>query len=507
MLCRLSGCLAGASFLLKPHYRFLELIAQSQNFLFIDFNWLKIIIFDMERKIFSLKYRPKTFDEIFVQDVVVKTLKNAILNNKIHNAYLFCGPRGTGKTTTARIFAKALNCEKGMTINPCNQCEICKEIDNSNCLDVIEIDGASNRGIDEVRELREKARFNPIKGRFKVYIIDEVHMLTTEAFNALLKILEEPPPYVKFIFATTNPSKIPKTIISRCQRFDFRKATVNELVLRLKEIAQKENLLLEEDAYYQIAKRADGAIRDAEVILEQVSVFATPPIRGEDVEKLLGAVPEKIIFEYFEELKKANIKDVLKFLVKIEKEGSDVFEFYKSILFSFRTILLIKNDLPQKVLGITAEEYQFFQQIGNLFSDNELHEMVNLLINYEKLLKYTSFPEIILENLSLALLKYFKLKKEMGVISLGEIYSLSPKIASLLEDTLIKEVDNLIHIYYPPVKGKLTILQEHEEEIKAVLKKILNKEVKIKFVQRELKEEKKISEILDKTFEGFEEIE
>ncbi|MEO0088816.1 MAG: DNA polymerase III subunit gamma/tau [candidate division WOR-3 bacterium] len=460
----------------------------------------------MERKVFSLKYRPKTFDEICVQEVVVKTLKNAILSNKIHNAYLFSGPRGTGKTTTARIFAKALNCEEGMTINPCNRCKICKEIDNSNSLDVIEIDGASNRGIDEIRELREKAKFNPIKGRFKIYIIDEVHMLTTEAFNALLKILEEPPPYVKFIFATTNPTKVPKTIISRCQRFDFRKATVNEIVARLKTIAQKENIILEEDAYYQIAKRADGAIRDAEVILEQVSVFASQPIKGEDVEKLLGVVPERVIFEYFEELKKADIKEVLKFLVRIEQEGRDPFEFYKSIVQAFRTILLIKNELPKKALGITEEEYQEFTQIGNLFSDQEIYEMINILIGYERLLKYTSFPEIVLENLSLSLLKYFKLKKEMGLISLGKIYSISPKIAGILEDTIIKEIDNIVNIYYQPFKGKLTLLQEHEEEIKEVLQKILNKEIMIKFIQREIKEEKKISEILDKTFEGFEEL-
>ncbi|MEO0084072.1 MAG: DNA polymerase III subunit gamma/tau, partial [candidate division WOR-3 bacterium] len=206
-------------------------------------------------QVLPLKYRPQSLDEIWIQEHIKTTLKRAIETNRVAHAYLFAGPRGVGKTTTARILAKSLNCVKGPTIHPCQKCSVCNEITNSASLDVLEIDGASNRGIDQVRELRENVKFLPTSCPYKIYIIDEVHMLTPEAFNALLKTLEEPPAHVKFIFATTAPQKVPATIISRCQRFDFRKATVEEIVQRLSWIAKNEGIEISEEALFAIGKR------------------------------------------------------------------------------------------------------------------------------------------------------------------------------------------------------------------------------------------------------------
>lgn len=223
---------------------------------------------------FARKWRPQDFDEIVGQEHITTTLKNAISMERLHHAYLFTGPRGIGKTSTARIFSKALNCEKGLSIKPCNACSSCKEITAGSSMDVIEIDGASNRGIDEIRNLRETVKFSPSKGLFKIYIIDEVHMLTTEAFNALLKTLEEPPMHVKFIFATTEPHKVLPTILSRCQRFDFRRIQMKDIITKLHEVSKIESLNIDEDAFLYIAKASDGSMRDAESILDQIASFS-----------------------------------------------------------------------------------------------------------------------------------------------------------------------------------------------------------------------------------------
>jgi DNA polymerase-3 subunit gamma/tau len=242
----------------------------------------------MAHRVISLKYRPQHFDELTGQNHVVVSLKGAIKSGRIGHAFLFAGPRGVGKTTTARILAKSLNCIEGSTIHPCQQCQPCREITLSRSIDVVEIDGASNRGIEEIRNLREGVKYSPIHGRYKIYIIDEVHMLTQEAFNALLKTLEEPPPKVIFIFATTNPSKLPATILSRCQRFIFKRLSVKEITTRLCVIAEKENIKLTKDALHYIATRADGSIRDGESILEQLAAFVEGEITADDVFKLIS---------------------------------------------------------------------------------------------------------------------------------------------------------------------------------------------------------------------------
>ena len=248
--------------------------------------------------VFARKWRPQNFDEVIGQEHVTKTLKNAFNSGRIAHAYIFSGPRGIGKTSTARILAKALNCQKDISTNPCNKCSTCSEIAKGTNLDVLEIDGASNRGIDEVRQLRENIKFSPTSSRYKIYIIDEVHMLTIEAFNALLKTLEEPPAHVKFIFATTQPHKVPSTILSRCQRFDFRRIPIVQIVQKLKEISKAEHIKIDEKVLVAIAKACEGSLRDAESILDQLTSYGRDTISLKDVSSVLGLIEQDVLFEF-----------------------------------------------------------------------------------------------------------------------------------------------------------------------------------------------------------------
>jgi len=245
---------------------------------------------------FARKYRPQTFDEIIGQEHTCRTLKNAIKSGRVSHAYLFTGSRGIGKTSTARILAKALNCQNPTNYNPCNRCQNCIEITEGRSLDVSEIDGASNRGIDQIRDLRENVKYPPANSRYRIFIIDEVHMLTKEAFNALLKTLEEPPPHVVFIFATTEPMKVPPTILSRCQRFDFHRIPVLKIVEQLKKIANSEKVNVSDDILLLIAKKADGSLRDAESLFDQVVAFSEESPKIDEVQKLLGIIDSSYFF-------------------------------------------------------------------------------------------------------------------------------------------------------------------------------------------------------------------
>jgi DNA polymerase-3 subunit gamma/tau len=352
----------------------------------------------MSYLVFARKYRPQNFDEIVGQEHITTTLKNAILQNRIAHAYLFAGPRGIGKTSTARIFSKALNCEKGPTTTPCNKCDTCKEISSGTSLDVLEIDGASNRGIEEIRNLRENVKFFPSKGKFKIYIIDEVHMLTTEAFNALLKTLEEPPPHVKFIFATTQPHKILPTILSRCQRFNFKRVSATDLVQVLKGIANKEKIEAEEDALYAIAYASEGGLRDAESILDQLSSFSHGKVTSEDVHSVLGMVGQEVYFDIAQKIIDKDIAGCLNLIDELEKNGKDLSQFILGLINHFRNLMVAKfgKDVAY-LLEMSGESINKLVHISKSVSQEDLLYISNVLINTQDIIRRTNSPRIPLE--------------------------------------------------------------------------------------------------------------
>ncbi|MCS7183993.1 MAG: DNA polymerase III subunit gamma/tau [Patescibacteria group bacterium] len=338
------------------------------------------------------KYRPKTFTEICGQDLIIKVLKSFLKHlNSLPHGYLFAGQRGTGKTSTARIFAKALNClnlEKN-SYEPCNNCFNCEAINQNKFLDIIELDAASNRGIDEIRNLKENIGFKPIQGKYKVFIIDEAHMLTKEAFNALLKVLEEPPKHVIFILATTEPEKIPPTILSRLQRFDFRRISINEIIKKLKKIAQEENCEITDGALYLIAEESEGALRDAETLLERIMLSLNPHknINEEYVEQFLGKISAIRILEFINFILNKDFEYSLKMIHNIYNEGYDFIIFTRSLIKILREILMIKiyplwknqlnkeynEELIKKILEIANKiDLETNKKLIRVFSEAEL---------------------------------------------------------------------------------------------------------------------------------------
>jgi len=293
-------------------------------------------------QVFARKYRPQTFDDLVGQTHVTRTLKNAVEQNRLAHAYLFVGPRGIGKTSTARILAKALNCVNGPTITPCGVCDSCKEITAGNSLDVLEIDGASNNGVEQVRELRDNVRYAPSKGHFKIYIIDEVHMLTSAAFNALLKTLEEPPPHVKFIFATTEPQKVLPTILSRCQRFDLHRIPANLIAQHLQFIAGKEKIALDAAAAHAIAKGADGGLRDAESMLDQLVAFCGDKIAEPDVLSVFGFTSEQTVAQFTEKILRGETPEALELLHTEADSGKDMMKLMSDLISYLRDLLVGK---------------------------------------------------------------------------------------------------------------------------------------------------------------------
>ncbi len=353
----------------------------------------------MSYLVFARKFRPQNFDEVIGQEHVASTLKNAIKANRLSHAYIFAGPRGIGKTSCARILAKSLNCEKGPTITPCNVCDACREIAESRSMDVIEIDGASNRGIDEIRTLRENVKFSPSRGKFKIYIIDEVHMLTAEAFNALLKTLEEPPEHVKFIFATTAPHKVIPTILSRCQRFDFRRITVLQIIDKLEEIAKKENLSVDKDVLLVIAKAASGSLRDAESILDQLSAFSKEKIDLAVVTSMLGMVEEEFIFEFTGCILKKDSVVAFKLVDRLINEGKDLNQFVLSIIEHFRNLMVAKvgGRVLEGLLDLPQELKEEIMLQAQEFSLREILETIELLVSTQEMARTLESLRIPLE--------------------------------------------------------------------------------------------------------------
>ncbi|HSV43281.1 MAG TPA: DNA polymerase III subunit gamma/tau, partial [Candidatus Bathyarchaeia archaeon] len=359
----------------------------------------------MSYLVLARKYRPNLFDDVVGQGHITDILKNAITSDRLGQAYLFCGPRGIGKTSCARILAKALNCEKGVAANPCGVCSSCQSIALGNSFDILEIDGASNRGIDEIRTIRENVKFAPSYGRYKVYIVDEVHMLTTEAFNALLKTLEEPPEHVKFVFATTDPNKLPATIISRCQRFDFKRISFKELCESLEAIAGKEKIKVDQDAIYAIAKAASGSFRDALSILDQIAALSGQAIKGDDVYHMLGLVEMDLLFSVVDALGAGDCAQALQIFDSIVDKGKDVKQLNKDLIEHFRHLMIIKlagsSVAKIKEMGRLVDypgeiKDQFLKQ-SRLFELKEILAAIDVFINAQETARITESERTPLE--------------------------------------------------------------------------------------------------------------
>src|SRR5262249_20342673 len=310
----------------------------------------------MKYQVIARKFRPQLFDDVVGQKPIVQTLQNAIQFNRIGHAYLFSGPRGVGKTTTARILAKGLNCVQGPTATPCNVCPSCREIAAAQSLDVLEIDAASNTGVDNIRELRESARYAPSRDRYKIFIIDEVHMLSTSAFNALLKTLEEPPPHVVFIMATTERHKLPATILSRCQQLVFRTISPTDIQSHLREIADRENAKIDDQGLSYIVKAAEGSMRDAQSLLDQIISFGGQEIADEDVRDVLGFIPREILDRTVDAIADRDPRELIECAGIVVNQGLNIQQYVRECIGCMRDLLLMKLNMSDKVLGGEAEK-------------------------------------------------------------------------------------------------------------------------------------------------------
>ncbi len=380
----------------------------------------------MSYTVFALKWRPQDFESIVGQEHIVGTLKNAIQKNRLAHAYLFTGPRGVGKTSTARILAKALNCKDGPTVKPCQKCPSCLEINQGRCLDVIEIDGASNRGIDEIRALRENVKFSPAQGKYKVYIIDEVHQITPDGFNALLKTLEEPPEFVKFIFATTHPQKVIPTIISRCQRMDFRRIAVIEIIAQLEKIVREEKITVDKNVLSAVARSSDGSLRDAESVLDQLVSFAKGDVSLKDAISVLGMVEQDVLFSLTDKIIQKDPQGALQLFNEIIDDGKDPGVFLSNFIEHFRNLMVAKVsqadsklvDLPQEVCD------RLFEQ-SKLFSLEDIFTAFNILVATQEMTKRLDSQRIPLE-ISLVKLAYNRLESR-GLASNSQSHRLESR--------------------------------------------------------------------------------
>lgn len=394
----------------------------------------------MSYQVIARKWRPQTFEEVVGQSATAQTLQNAIRQNRIAHAYLFAGARGVGKTSTARILAKALNCSQGPTVTPCNSCASCQEITAGSSIDVLEIDAASNRGIDEIRELRENVKYASARDRYKVFIIDEVHMLTTEAFNALLKTLEEPPPQVVFILATTELHKVPSTILSRCQHFNFRAISYQEVLEQLKKIASTEQIRISDDALNAIARASEGSMRDAQSQLDQIISFCGREIGDDQVRDLLGIIPQQLLHDFTSAIVAQDARRVVLLIDQLALSGLNLQHFVRELLAHFRNLLMVKiaGADPQLVPLAPAEMSQAVEQSAH-FSEEDLTRFFSILVGAEGELRWSSQPRF---HLEIALMKILQAKR---LVPIEELLAglRGGSDASAVAETPVKEFTQL----------------------------------------------------------------
>ena len=352
----------------------------------------------MTYQVLARKWRPQVFEDVIGQEHVARTLKNAIKTGRLAHAYLFSGPRGVGKTSVARIFAKAINCQQGEPGVPCNQCLSCVEITEGSSVDVQEIDGASNRGIDDIRDLRENIKYMPSSSKYRIYVIDEVHMLTLPAFNALLKTLEEPPAHVKFILATTEAHKVPVTILSRCQRYDFKRIPAKDIVAHLSRMAADEGVDIPLSGLGIIAREAEGSMRDAQSLMDQVISFSGRTVRDKDIADVLGIIDRDVVLASSRAIIEGAPDRCLQIVDQIYNYGYDIKEFYRVLMEQFRNLLICQIAPQNDLIAVSDTDKEEIRRQAEMAGTEKLHLLLSFLINREEDLRFTSHPRLVLET-------------------------------------------------------------------------------------------------------------
>ncbi|MRR14245.1 DNA polymerase III subunit gamma/tau [archaeon] len=418
-------------------------------------------------QVIARKFRPQRLEDVIGQEHVTTVIKSAIDSGRLPHAFIFSGPRGVGKTSVARILAKAINCEKGLSSIPCNACRLCHDITTSRAVDVFEIDAASHTGVDNIRDLIENSRYAPSTARFKTFIIDEVHMLSRSAFNALLKTLEEPPEHVIFIMATTELTKVPVTVLSRCQRYDFRRINVEEIISHLKSIADAEKISISEDALMIIAIQADGSMRDAQGILEHVASASAELVNAETIEKMLGLVGRSTMHDLLTAIIVKDVPAVLDVVAGVYQFGQDLNQLYRALVESFRNMMVLKTGYMK--LALPHEEKAFLIETAEGIPFEELHRIVSVLIAAEESLKLSSLPKVTMETILLRIISAPRLTDLQQVIQALSnrqgLPSLRQQTKPGADEKYKKPLSSLPHTW----EGFITHLKDHDQSLYAML--------------------------------------